>query len=151
MSSKIQRRDVCMINDFINVDDDPINNMLCKMTIRQYASNAQVQTFTNPLQALAHLSEHYQHQNAPNTLLLLDINMPELSGWQFLEVFAQLNPCIKERIKICILSSSIDPRDKQQAACNPHVFEYIEKPLSVEAIKQVMQKLFTKESLRQNI
>lgn len=130
-----------MLKHFINVDDDDIHNMLCGMTIKNYVQNANVIAFTDPLVALEYIKTTYKDQEALDTLLFLDINMPGFSGWDFLEEFEQLHSSVKNKISVCILSSSIDARDKERAYNDKNVFEYIEKPLTVLTITDILKKI----------
>lgn len=62
--------------------------------------------------------------------LFLDINMPTITGWEFLEKFQEFTDSVKNQFNIYMLSSSIDPSDIQRAKLNPLVIDFIEKPLS---------------------
>lgn len=70
------------------------------------------------------------------SLLLLDLNMPGLDGWQVLEELKIRN--LVNHFKIFILSSSIHPRDKERAKKHPDVSGYIEKPLSKSKLKECL-------------
>jgi CheY-like chemotaxis protein len=63
--------------------------------------------------------------------------MPIMSGWEFLEMFDNLSFEVKERIKICILSSSIDERDKERSYANKNVLEFLVKPLTDKDIQRI--------------
>ena len=71
-------------------------------------------------------------------MLFLDINMPIMTGWEFMKEFEKLNTLIKDQIFIYILSSSIDQEDKLKAKNHPDVVDYIEKPLSAEILKNTV-------------
>ncbi|MDQ3191020.1 MAG: response regulator [Bacteroidota bacterium] len=122
---------------FIVVDDDPINNMVCRMVIERLAPKADIQTFTIPEEGFAYISKQYLTTDNP-TALFLDINMPSWSGWDFLDHFENLDYNIKKQFQIHLLSSSIDPNDKKRAAENKNVKSFIEKPLN----KAILQKMF---------
>ena len=66
-----------------------------------------------------------------NTILLLDINIPQMTGWQFLEWFDNAPADIKNSITIYMVSSSIDPGDIERANTNPYIKEFLIKPLKV--------------------
>ncbi|MEO8087976.1 MAG: hypothetical protein ABI763_14220 [Bacteroidota bacterium] len=70
-------------------------------------------------------------------ILFLDINMP---GWDFLDNFDNLTEKIKNKIIIYMLSSSIDPSDKQKALENKNVVRYLEKPLSITAVSLILDE-----------
>jgi CheY-like chemotaxis protein len=127
-------RPIAMIpSRFIVVDNDPVNNLLCDLAIRDEVSDANFLAFTDPLKAFDHISAADEGNNNMN-ILLLDINMPIWSGWDFVEHFDKLDEKIKNRFKIYMLSSSIDINDKQRAMENKNVVDYIEKPLTKEKV-----------------
>lgn len=130
-----------MVTDFIIVDDDPINNMLCKLIIEQRFCTVSVHSFTDPNDALAYIESTYSNAEAPATILFLDINMPTLTGWEFLDVFESFPVSIKSHFKIFMLSSSVDPKDKEHAALNKNVFAYIEKPITIESVDYIFNRI----------
>lgn len=124
---------------FILIDDDPISNTICKLTLEMVLGKVDSETFTNPQEALKHIETKYATPTLRKTILLLDINMPIMSGWEFLERFDGFNENIKSCIDIFILSSSVDPRDKDRSYSNKNVKNYLLKPITVDAIKKVMK------------
>ena len=123
---------------FIVVDDDPINNMVCKYTISNIIPEVNVQLFTDPEQALASIKTQYDEGTMqPETVLFLDINMPIMSGWEFLDELSTFPENLRSHITIYILSSSIDPEDIADAERHPYVHGYHSKPLSKETLKQI--------------
>jgi two-component system chemotaxis response regulator CheY len=123
---------------FIVVDDDPVNNLVCKFAITSFDPTANIQLFTNPETALNWIREKYingtEHEKA---VLFLDINMPVMNGWEFLDEFSALPEIYQSLINIFILSSSIDPDDKKSAENHPLVRGYFSKPLRKETINQL--------------
>ena len=76
---------------FIVVDDDPTSNLLCIYAIRRVYPDMDIQLFENPEVALDAIKLEYSNADHNiSTVLLLDINMPVLSGWDFLEQFRDL-------------------------------------------------------------
>jgi CheY-like chemotaxis protein len=126
---------------FIVVDDDFINNMLCRFIIETVIPEADIQTYTDPETALTYIGSAYANADALTTVLFLDINMPTLTGWEFLEAFEQFDPSVKEKLRVYMLSSSVDPNDKERATGNKNVLEYVEKPLTKECVKRVANGL----------
>ncbi len=123
--------------DFIIIDDDSINNLICLKIIKQTIPGACVETFTDPEKGLAHILSSYSAGYAGNAVLFLDINMPFLSGWEVLGIIAEFPSLVKERLKIFMLSSSVDPKDKEKAGNNPLISGYITKSLSVAKFQSV--------------
>lgn len=123
--------------NFIVIDDDPINNTICRITIQRTMPESDILTFLIPEEGFAYISTQYLTTDNP-TVLFLDINMPTWSGWDFLDHFEKLDEKIKEQIQIYMLSSSVDANDIKRAADNKNVQDFIEKPLTI----QILQELF---------
>jgi CheY-like chemotaxis protein len=128
-----------LIRTFIVVDDDPINNILSRIIIEMVVLEADIQTYIDPETALVYIRETYARRDAPDVVLFLDINMPTLTGWEFLDAFEQMDKKIKAKLKIYMLSSSVDPRDKERAADNKNVMDYMEKPLTRENVEAAIR------------
>lgn len=65
-------------------------------------------------------------------IIILDINMPVMNGWDFLNDFRKLKQQFDEQIPVLVLSSSVDPEDKKKALSYDEVSDYISKPLTIE-------------------
>ncbi len=123
---------------FIVIDDDEFNNKICTVTLEKIAKDANIKTFLSPVEGFSHLSTEYSRtDHDANAVLFLDINMPVMNGWEFLERFEELDPAIKKRVKIYILSSSVDKRDIEKAKANKNVMHYLIKPLTKETIRLI--------------
>ena len=124
-----------MKNDlkFIIVDDDPFNNMVCSMIIEDALGEADIKEFTQPEKALLFIKENIQDQ----TVLFLDINMPTLTGWDFLDLYAGFSDEIKSHISVYILSSSLDHRDRDKADRNKYVKGFISKPIEYDTVLSI--------------
>jgi CheY-like chemotaxis protein len=73
---------------------------------------------------------------------LLDINMPGMSGWEFLEAYSKLPEDKKKEINIVMLTSSLNPDDKIKSLRNPDVKEFINKPITVEKVQKLADTYF---------
>jgi len=123
---------------FIVIDDDEFNNKICTVTLEKIDKGADIKTFLSPVDGFAHLvSEYSRKDHNENAVLFLDINMPIMNGWEFLDRFEELDPAIKTRVKIYILYSSVDKRDIEKAKANKNVVHYLIKPLTKETIKLI--------------
>ena len=121
--------------DFIVIDDDTLNNIVCQKTIEKVSPGSQIKTFTDPNLALRCIYDTYANDAAGDVVLLLDINMPTLLGWDVLAEFDCFPESIKKHFRIFMLSSSINPADIDRAEKNLSVWGYITKPLTEEKVK----------------
>ncbi len=123
---------------FIVIDDDEFNNKICTVTLEKIDKEANIKTFLSPVEGFAHIvTEYSKTDNNENAVLFLDINMPVMNGWEFLDRFDELDTSIKNRLKIYILSSSVDKRDIEKAKANKNVVHYLIKPLTKETIRLI--------------
>ncbi len=122
---------------FISIDDDLEFNMITDFTIKAVHKDAEVHTFSQPEKGLEFI-EGMPVDSDDWYILLLDINMPTLSGWEVLEKIKILDKKILNRLKIFVLSSSVSLRDKELADKNPLVSGFIEKPLRKASLKEIL-------------
>ncbi len=126
------------IKHLLLVDDSELDNMVnCRMVERNnYAANIVVKT--TAMAALNYLSDTFQNnrERLPE-MIFLDIRMPEMDGFGFLEKFHQMDDIIKEKCRVVMVSSSIDPDDYQKAADNPYVVKFVNKPLTNDTFEEL--------------
>jgi CheY-like chemotaxis protein len=126
---------------FIIIDDDSINNFICRKFIQIMVPDANVEGFTDPQEGIEHIESTYPRPNAEEAILFLDINMPVLSGWDVLDKFINFPEVTKQQFKIFMLSSSVNTEDKQKASNNPMVSGFIEKPLTIDKLQTLFPRL----------
>jgi CheY-like chemotaxis protein len=95
--------------------------------------DVQIKTFTLPSEGLLFIKNKYQ-ASTNHTVLFLDLNMPEFTGWEFLKKFEKLNEKIKDKVSIYLLSSSVIKSDWDKAEANKYVKGFVSKPLYRETI-----------------
>ena len=118
---------------YILVDDDYFTNILSNMMIQDTLGETDVKIFDKPENGLEYIKDNYD-KAVGSTVLFLDINMPKMDGWEFLEQFKKYSSQIKQQISIYVLSSSVDHRDIEKANANQYVKGFISKPLEYEAL-----------------
>ncbi len=106
------------------IDDDPLHLQLAEMIIRRVGLSNEIRSFTSAARALATLKD-----SRPD-LILLDLRMPDMDGWQFLDAVRNQT----DAPPVIIVTSSIDPREQARARENPRVQGWIEKPIRVEEL-----------------
>lgn len=116
---------------FLLVDDDMINNLIIKHLLKtSVSSTIEIISFNEPVKALEFITNYKFYKEEIETVLFLDLNMPVLNGWDFLEQFDKLEKDISNQFIIFILSSSLDNRDIARAKAIPSVKDYLVKPLT---------------------
>jgi CheY-like chemotaxis protein len=132
-----------MLNKILCIDDDSITLMLCKKVISKAEFSHEIDTAHNGVDALKYLDELIiKHQNEPNVILpqliFLDLNMPVMNGWEFLDMFSQNN--YNETFantKVIVLSSTIDPKDIEKSKSYPMVIDFLSKPITKEMLELI--------------
>ncbi len=127
--------------DFIIIDDDIINNKLCRKIIEKTFPDSEITDFTNAREGLDFIISKYRKGTEEKVIVLLDISMPIMNAWEFLDVFDTLDEVIRSRVKVHILSSSINKNDMMRAQTNANVEYYLIKPLTKESIELIVSVL----------
>lgn len=116
----------------ILIDDDRITNILSTRMLSKYAPDLAIQVFEDIDTAI----EHVSHIADPeNYLILLDLNFPVKSGWDFLEAYKHMT----DKANVVVLTSSIDESDRQKALSYATVRKFLSKPLNALLIEQLKQ------------
>lgn len=113
------------------IDDDPIVNFIHSKVIQSQFPKSEVLVFNNGLTALEYIKGHRQL----SYLIFLDLNMPVMNGWDFLNAVAAEESELA--LQIHVLTSSIDPQDKIRVQKNKLVNSYLSKPLKFEDLQNL--------------
>lgn len=119
---------------YLVIDDDRINNMVCESVIKKLHEQNQVISFLRAEDALRYLKNNL---NPKPDIIFLDISMPEMDGWEFLDNYLKLNG--GNNAKIFMLSSSIDQSDFDKAKKYAQVLDYIVKPFSKDKLVKAIE------------
>jgi CheY-like chemotaxis protein len=123
------------------VDDDTIYTFLVKKIIEQTNLVNTIKVFENGLDAIEFLKKNADNYDALPEIILLDLSMPVMDGWEFLEEYSLLSPKLGRKITIYIISSSISPFDIAKAKSISFVTDFIIKPVSKEKFIEIFKKL----------
>lgn len=129
------------IKNLFLVDDDEVFTFLTKRTIEETHLVDQIKIFSNGQDALEFLEKAAGNKDLLPEVILLDINMPILDGWGFLEEFILLQPSIGKRITIYVVSTSISPYDLERARNVSEVSDYIIKPVTKSGLINILKDL----------
>lgn len=119
------------------IDEDDIDNIINQKIIESNNFSEKIQVHQTGGEALDFLREKESNPDELPDLIFLDINMPIMDGFQFLEEFEKLGNTVREKCKIIMLSSSISPRDIDRAASNRFVKKYLNKPLNSRYLQAI--------------
>jgi CheY-like chemotaxis protein len=124
------------------VDDDKITNLLHSKLFEVCHIKSPIEVVTSGATALDFLTckgVYAERKSPPQSgLILLDINMPVMNGWEFLEEYKKLDEKQKSKIFIVMLTSSIDPNDKQRADQCQDIKMYLYKPLTRNGLENII-------------
>jgi CheY-like chemotaxis protein len=123
------------------VDDDNIYQFTTTRTIQTHKLAKKILLFSDGEEALQFLSDNIGNRETLPDIIFLDINMPIMDGWQFLEEYIMIKPKIGKKITIYMISSSVDPVDVERAKKINEISDYIVKPINPEMLKEIIDAL----------
>ncbi len=121
-----------MIQIAMCIDDDPIVLMLNDLILKEQSFCGNLIKYDKAESALEYFEEQSilpKHEQTLPSLIFLDINMPVMDGWEFLEVFTTRFKMFHDTTRVIILSSSVNPADLEMAENHPLVIGFMPKPL----------------------
>jgi CheY-like chemotaxis protein len=128
---------------FIVIDDDRVNNIICIKLLQHMIPDADVKAFTEPAAGIGHILNTYSQDNAEQAVLLLDIDMPALSGWDVMEQLGRFADKLRNNLRVFMLTSSVHPADRKKADIDSLVHALITKPLSHDKLSLYFPDLIT--------
>lgn len=135
-----------MLDLILCVDDDPITLMLCKKVIGKTTFSNEIITAQNGEEALLYFDKIKKNHKTDNNiqlpqLIFLDLNMPVMGGWEFLDSFSTSNYDNFNTIKVVVLSSTIDPEDLKKANTYSMVIDFLPKPITLSMLDYLSNKI----------
>tara|TARA_R110000787_G_scaffold246766_4_gene352510 strand:- start:8844 stop:9257 length:414 start_codon:yes stop_codon:yes gene_type:complete len=123
------------------IDDDEIFQFTLTRIINHNKQAEKVITFSDGEKAIQYLTDNKAiNENIPD-IIFLDLNMPIMDGWQFMEEYASVKTKIKKKVNIFMWSSSINPIDIERASKICEISDYIRKPMELTDVKSFFEKL----------
>ncbi|PWJ92215.1 response regulator receiver domain-containing protein [Flavobacterium araucananum] len=122
------------------VDDDKIGNFFHERVIRKYKTTISVIIKESAEEALYYLQNKECNENTLPVIIFLDINMPGMNGWEFLEEYKNLDKKLHCKVILVILTTSQNTEDIFKAKSNDIIFALKTKPLDKEILDEIFQK-----------
>ncbi|RYY18005.1 MAG: response regulator [Cytophagaceae bacterium] len=131
-----------VLNHIVLIDDNETTSFLNNRLLGRLAVASKVSTFARAEEACHFLWQDAETTAAPVAdLVFVDLKMPGMSGFEFLEQYSQLPPAVQERTVIAVLTTSMHAADTARVAQYPNV-EYLTKPLTEEKLQRLLAKRF---------
>jgi CheY-like chemotaxis protein len=126
------------LNTIWVVDDNEADIMIAEQQIQSIDSRIQVISFQNARQALSQLRKPEAETARPD-IIIVDLFMPVMDGWQFLQEYCQLPREVHQAAKVYVISSSMVPQDKDRASKIYPIADFITKPLTQQVLQKQMK------------
>jgi CheY-like chemotaxis protein len=111
--------------------------------ISSMAFKAEINEIGDGLLAISYLNENTDKPHLLPDIIFLDLSMPVMDGWEFLKEYALLQPRLKKKIALFIVSSSISPHEVERSKTFQVVTDFLIKPLAKGKIREIFEELET--------
>ena len=129
------------LNCVLMVDDSEPTNYVNKKIVEKTGIAERVVTVESGFEALEFLKEEADKEGYPE-LIFLDINMPGMNGWEFLEAYDKLPKTEQALLVVVMLTTSLNPDDRTKAVRLGYVGDFINKPLTKEKVLEIHEAFF---------
>lgn len=132
------------LNHILLIDDDDATNFINKLIIDQANLANEISICKNGQAGLDFIKKNHNEEDLPD-LILLDINMPVMNGWEFVEEFQKIAKLLGKNISLVILTTSQNPDEKVRSKTFEIIDDFLIKPLSAESLKEIATKHLQKQ------
>jgi len=127
------------LNCILLVDDDAEDNYFHQIVIDEMNITERIEVALNGVEALNFLKK--ENQFSPD-IIFLDINMPKMNGWEFMEAYKELRADQKAKVVVVMLTTSVRPSDRERSKQFPDIMGFNTKPLTEEMIGEILERNF---------
>ncbi|MFC5684540.1 response regulator [Flavobacterium sp. MAHUQ-51] len=129
------------------VDDDDVYKFTLNKTIESQNFANKIMMFSDGEEAIDFLSENLNDPNNLPDVIFLDINMPIMDGFEFMEEYIKIKPYVGKKIIIYMVTSSIDPIDIERSKAISEISDYIVKPIDAKQLAEIVENLETSSEI----
>ncbi|MDP3467202.1 MAG: response regulator [Daejeonella sp.] len=127
--------------NFIIIDDSRLDCFIAEKIIQNSGTYSSIKTYMDASQAYEDIKNGDIGDDSIITIIILDIQMPVMNGFQFVEVFEMLPKEIQSKFVIFLFSSSINENDKNRLGNYPSIIRFYSKPISKDTIAQIIEQI----------
>jgi CheY-like chemotaxis protein len=135
------------LNCILLIDDDEPTNFLTQIFLEEYGCCNHVKAVQSGKEALEYLTKSAEgsdpEQYPSPDLIFLDVNMPAMNGWEFLDNYTRMDIGHEHKTIVVMLTTSLFPEDKAKATQRKEVAGFEHKPLTIENLEKLLKKHFT--------
>ncbi|MFD0963282.1 response regulator [Pseudofulvibacter geojedonensis] len=119
------------------IDDDIMTNFINEKNLRKHFLNNEIKSFISAINALEYIISSFKENNTQKNLIFVDINMPKMDGWEFLDEYKKLPDDLKATNHIYMLSSTCNKNDIEKSKHYSSVKSFFTKPLTHDNINLI--------------
>ena len=135
-----------MMKSILLIDDEDINLFILQNLLRLSRIKAEITFFNTSKKGIDYLQGLSEKGEKFPDLILLDIEMPVMNGWDFLEMYKQFDKDVTYDTKVIIFTTSIVEQDMAKAKSYEEVEDFVNKPMTIEMLKNIEQEHFVNQA-----
>lgn len=122
------------------IDDDDVYQFTFVRALGEYVTDSNIKVFPDGEAALSFIQDNLGCPEVLPSVIFLDINMPMMDGWDFMESYTSLKSVIPVQPRIYMVSSSIDVNDVERAKSLEYVTDYLTKPIDLDDLERIVKE-----------
>ncbi|MEQ8364230.1 MAG: response regulator [Cyclobacteriaceae bacterium] len=120
------------------IDDDDVYQYTVTRALKSDSLAKKILVFSDGEEAIDFLADNIANKENLPDVIFLDVNMPIMDGWQFLEEYVKMKPRVGKQITIYMVTSSVDPVDVERAEKFSEISDYLVKPIHPDQIRELV-------------
>lgn len=124
------------------VDDDHPTNFINERVLKKIDCSERIIAVQGGFEALQYLKSTDKEKHPQPDLIFLDINMPGMDGWEFLDNYHHLEDTQKSKAIVVMLTTSLNPDEREKAKNIPQISGFLNKPLFIDGVKEILKQKF---------